>query len=80
MMSEKIRLDRDDVTVEENVRECEVCTGTIVGPDYRVMADFRSAGFASAVVEVACKECALDAVLRIRDGLPEPPTPGEEHR
>jgi ribosomal protein L37AE/L43A len=65
-----MKTNKSDVSVEENVFECEVCTETLTGPSYRVMVDFRSAGFASAVVEVACVKCAVTAAARIRDGLP----------
>lgn len=68
-MDNDIRLEQDDVTVEEIIEECGECTGTLMGAGYMVMVDFRSAGMAQRFGPY-CLDCAEKLAQRIRDGLP----------
>ena len=67
-MSE-IRLEKDDVTVEEITEDCAECTGTLLDAGYIVAIDFRSAGTIDRLGPY-CKACANNLAARIRDGLP----------
>ena len=67
-MSE-IRLEKDDVTVEEITEECAECTGTLDGAGFVVAIDFRTAGTLERLGPY-CKACANNLASRIRDGLP----------
>ena len=65
-MSE-IRMDKDDVTIQELDEECEECT--VGPPTHVVILDLRSAGESHAVGRY-CLPCAERIAERIRDGLP----------
>ena len=63
-----IRLEKDDVTVEELYDEC--CDDCTVSPTtHRVVIDFRSAGQTQEFGRY-CRACAETVATRIRDGLP----------
>lgn len=70
-MNDDIRLDKNDVTVEEVIEECSECAGTITGSSFVVMIDFRSAGTTAPFNDARyCRRCAQMLAERIRDGLP----------
>lgn len=74
MSGDEIRLEKDDVTVEEIIEECGECTDIIVGSAFAVMIDFRSAGAIGPLSGGPyCHRCAQMLAERIRDGLPAPP-------
>lgn len=67
-MKHKIKLDKKDVRVIAAVKRCTDC-GMKTEKPYRVVIDFRSAGFLSSVHGDMCKPCAERLAKRIREGL-----------
>lgn len=68
-MSDDIRLEKDDVTVEEAPDyECDECTSSDKA-NFVVLIDFRSIGTTQTFGRY-CKDCAENIAGRIRDGLP----------
>lgn len=68
-MGDEIRLEKDDVTVEEVIEECAECTDTLTSAAAWVAVDFRSAGMVQRLGPY-CPACAETLAERIRDGLP----------
>jgi methionyl-tRNA synthetase len=68
MNSKRIKLDRDDVYVEELspvlCDDCEVAKAT-----HQVFVEFRSAGMGQYFGKY-CEKCAKEVASRIKSGLP----------
>lgn len=70
-MTDEIRLEQDDVMIEEVIEGCSECTTTITGSSFVVMIDFRSAGMTTPLSDARyCHRCAQMIAERIRASLP----------